>query len=88
MSNKKKFEWRHRNLPGGKKENALFIDNEIFEWSVDFESLSRVMATGDEFLIKATKKDIEAHFLDSLSEFIGRKISQQDINKAEKTGWI
>ena len=78
----------HRVLPNGKKENALFIDNEQFEWSVDEASVAKVAATGDEFMMNAIKKDIEQHFLDSLSEFVGRKITFKEVKEAEKTGWI
>tara|TARA_Y100000034_G_scaffold136230_1_gene211674 strand:+ start:67 stop:333 length:267 start_codon:yes stop_codon:yes gene_type:complete len=88
MSKKKKFQWMHRVLPNGKKENALFIDNEQFEWSVDEASVAKVAATGDEFMMNAIKKDIEQHFLDSLSEFVGRKITFKEVKEAEKTGWI
>ncbi len=75
-------------MPNGKKENALFIDNEQFEWSVDEASVAKVAATGDEFMMNAIKKDIEQHFLDSLSEFVGRKITFKEVKEAEKTGWI
>ncbi len=85
---KKKFEWKHRVLEDGNKENALFVDGEMFDWEVDKESLIEVFATGDAAIIKAAQQDISRHYLDSLSEFIGKKIEFSDIEKAEKTGWI
>ena len=37
---------------------------------------------------KVVQKDIERHFVESVSEFIGRKVTQDDIKEAIKTGWI
>ena len=84
----KKFEWMHRVKEDGKKQNAIFIDGELFDWEIDPQSLESVLESGDPILIRVAQQDIEKHFLESLSEFVGRKITQKDIAKAEKTGWI
>jgi len=85
---KKKYEWMHRVKEDGSKQNGLFIDGDLFDWEVDQQSLAQVYASGDIYLIRAAQKDIEKHFLESLSEFVGRKITKEDIDEAEKTGWI
>jgi len=88
MAKKKKYEWMHKVKEDGSKENALFIDGELFDWEVDKKSIARVMQSRDVFLIKAVQQDIANHFLESLSEFVGRKLTKEDLDEAEKTGWI
>lgn len=78
----------HHILPNGKKENGLFIDGEHFDWGIDSDDLTEVMNSGDENLIRMAQASINEHYLDSLSEFVGRHITPKDINEAEKTGWI
>jgi len=34
------------------------------------------------------QKDIEKHFVESVSEVVGRKITPEEIKEATKTGWI
>ncbi len=37
---------------------------------------------------KAVQEDIARHFMESVSEFLGRKIEMIDIVRGIKTGWI
>jgi hypothetical protein len=85
---KKKFEFKHRILEGGQTQVGIFIDDELFDWEVDTNAVSKIIATGDQHLMKAVQDDIQKHFIESLSEFVGRKITFSDIKKAEKEGWI
>ena len=85
---KKRFEWKHQVLEDGTKQNALFIDDELFDWEVDQASLDEVFQTGNPVVIKAAQQDIARHYLDSLSEFAGKELTLNDIKEAEKTGWI
>lgn len=81
-----KFEVKMRQNKGG-VEKAIFIDNELLDWSVDLSSLAEAAKMGQKFY-RAAQRDIEKHFVESVSEFIGRKVTPDDIKKATITGWI
>lgn len=85
---KKKYQWMHRVNEDGTKQNALFIDEELFDFEVDQTALAHVFESRDIHLIRAVQKDIENYFLESLSEFVGKEITKEDLEEAEKTGWI
>lgn len=84
---KKKFQVMMRVGHDGGLEKAIFIDGELLDWSVDLESLRDAMKMGPLFF-KEVQKDIQKHFVESVSEFVGRKITSEDIAEATKTGWI
>ena len=65
----------------------VFIDDELFEYEIDQESLLQAKKMGPGYLI-AARRDIERHFLESLSDFIGRKVTEDDVKEAIQTGWI
>jgi hypothetical protein len=83
----KRFEVKMRKGKNGTVEKAIFIDNELLDWSIDMNSLMEAMRMGPKFF-RAAQKDIERHFVESVSEVIGRKITVNDIKKATQTGWI
>jgi hypothetical protein len=68
-------------------KRAIFIDDELFDWEVDPNSLAEARKLGPKYYI-AIQLDIEKHFLDSLSEFLGRKVSKEEVVEAHKTGLI
>jgi len=37
---------------------------------------------------KAVQADIVKHFVDSVSDFLGRKVTMKEVNEATKRGWI
>lgn len=76
-----------RKGPGGNIEKAIFIDGELFDWSVDMNSLADAMHMGPE-MFEAAKRDIEKHFTESVSEVLGRKVSDDELKQAIRTGWI
>jgi len=80
------FEVKMRQNKGG-VEKAIFIDGELLDWSVDLSSLAEAAKMGHKFY-RAAQRDIEKHFVDSVSEFIGRKVTPDDIKTATVTGWI
>lgn len=84
---KKKFEVRLERLPDKFFQKNIYIDGELFDWSIDEESFEWAKKQGPEFF-EVVKKDIANHFLESLSEMVGRKITLEDFNQALKTGWI
>lgn len=65
----------------------IFVDGQFFDWDVDRKSLEECKKMGPEYLA-AAEKDIQKHFMESLSEFVGREITPIDLLKAIKLGWI
>jgi hypothetical protein len=70
--------------------NYIVVDNEAFDWNIDPENVKKV-----EFQIKndPSMKDnyigsIFHHFTKCFSEFLGKKVSLQDINEAIEKGYI
>lgn len=86
MDGKKKFEVRF-NKSNDKVVKAVFIDNEMLDYSVDVEALKKISALGTEYK-KAALLDIEKHFVECVSEVIGRKVTNEEVEKAFRTGWI
>lgn len=86
MEGKKKFEVKFKN-EGGKVVKAIFIDDVMLDYSVDVESLKKISALGVEYK-KAALKDIEKHFVECVSEMVGRQVTHPELLQAFKTGWI
>lgn len=70
--------------------NYIVVDNEAFDWSIEPEFVKMV-----QFQIKndPEMKDnyigsIFQHFTKCFSEFLGREVSLQEINKAIQEGYI
>ena len=85
---KQKFEVKQYfdDLSGNLRKD-VFVDEKLFEYEIDRNSLAKAKQMGPQFYI-AAQKDIQKHFLDSLSDFLGRKITSQEVQEAIKTGWI
>lgn len=81
---KKKFEVRINHENGIKR---IFIDEELFDWNLNQDDLRRARNMGLEYY-KAAIIDVQRHFLDSLSEFMGRQITQEEFANATMSGWI
>ena len=81
------FETKQRKRDDGTIEKAVFIDGEQLDWSVDTSSLMEAMKMGPKFY-RSVQKDIEKHYVDSVSEFIGRKVTPNEIKRAIQNGWI
>lgn len=84
---KKKFEVKLRAGEAGRVEKAIFIDDELLDWQVDVNALFEAKKMGPA-IFHAVQKDVEKHFVESVGEFLGRRVSMEDINSAIKTGWI
>lgn len=84
---KKSFEVKIRPAVGGGIEKAIFIGGELLDWQVDINSLMDAMRMGPIY-VKAVQRDIEKHFVESVSDFIGRKVTAEDIKQAIKNGYI
>ena len=83
----KTFEVKMQKGSDGTIEKAIFIDGEVVDWAVDISSLMEAYRMGPKYA-RVAQKDIAKHFVDSVSEVLGRKVTTQDIKKATKTGWI
>jgi hypothetical protein len=84
---KLKFEVKIRPGKNGVIEKAIFIGDELLDWSVDVTSLLDAARMGPAYY-RAAQKDIEKHFVESVSEFVGRKLTPEDIKQAIDSGWI
>jgi hypothetical protein len=82
-----RFEVKMRKGKNGNLEKAVFIGGEYLDWSIDVASLMEAMQMGPKFY-REIQKDIARHYTESVSEFIGRRVTADDIKKATKTGWI
>jgi hypothetical protein len=84
---KRRFEVMMRRHPNGSIEKAVFIGGEMLDYSIDVQSYLEACKMGPHFKI-AVQRDIEKHFTESVSEFLGRRVTLDDIKEAIKTGWI
>lgn len=84
---KKRFEVKMRSANGGGLEKAIFIDDELLDWQIDMNSYMDAMKMGPMYR-REIQKNIEEHFIDAVSDTLGRKITMQEIKAAIKDGWI
>lgn len=68
-------------------ERAIFIGGEKLDWSINMHSLLEAKLMGPSYFAEV-QKDIAKHFVESVSDFIGRKVTIEEIESAIKTGWI
>jgi hypothetical protein len=66
---------------------GIFVDERLFDWGIDEDSYKEATKMGPKYL-RVIQEDIAKHFLDSLSEFMNREVTQAEVDKATKTGWI
>lgn len=84
---KKRFEVKMRSDGSGGIEKAIFIDDEMLDWQIDTNSFVDAMKMGPQF-VRSVQRSIEEHFIDSVSDFLGRKVTMIEIKSAIETGWI
>jgi carbon monoxide dehydrogenase subunit G len=84
---KKKFEVKMRSDGAGGIEKAIFIGDEMLDWQIDTNAFMDAMKMGPQY-VRAVQRSIEEHFIESVSDFIGRKVTMLEIKKAIETGWI
>lgn len=68
----------------------LLVDGILFDWGIDDESLeeARKFSENNPVLRKSIHADIQQHFLESFSEFIGGKVTLSQLNAAIVEGFI
>lgn len=84
---KKRFEVKMRPAKGGGVEKAIFIGGEMLDWQIDMSSYMEAMQMGFMYR-RQIQQDIEKHFIESVSDFLGRHVTMEEIKNAIKTGWI
>lgn len=77
----------HFDPSSGVHRQDLFIDDKLFPYEIDQASLMRAKEMGPSYFA-IIQKEIMTHFVDSLSNFMGRKVSMEEVVKATKEGWI
>lgn len=83
----KKFEVRFGMGENGVMQKAVFIGGEMLDWQIDISSYMDATKMGPSFR-REIQRDIELHFCESVSDFLGRKVTIDEIKTAIKTGWI
>jgi hypothetical protein len=60
---------------------AIFVDEELFDWEMDAKSLedAKKFHSNNPSLKKSVEGDIQSHFLESFSEFIGKPITLNEL---------
>lgn len=84
---KKKFEVKFRIQTDGTMEKDIFIGGERLDYSISINDYMEASKMGPQFK-HAVQGDIVKHFTDSVSEFLGRHVTIEEIQVAIKTGWI
>lgn len=84
---KKRFEVRMYMAEKGNLKQGIFIDGQLLDWSIDVHDLFEAKKMGVQY-IRDLEIDVIRHFLQSISDFIGRKVSVDEMNEAKKKGYI
>jgi len=69
-------------------ENKIFVNDQLFDWGIDENALDQIKNIKDEEEIKNINISIRNYFLDSLGEFLGKKISIKELYDALKVGYL
>ena len=80
---KKRFEVKMRGAKGGGIEKAIFINGELLDWKLDMNDYIEAMKMGPMY-IREIQRSIEMHFIESVSDFLGRKVTMDEIKINEK----
>ena len=70
--------------------NVIVVDNEAFDWGVEEEIIKKAQGFCKEHpnTNQSVLGDLQTHFIESFSEFLGREVELKEINKAIKDGYI
>jgi carbon monoxide dehydrogenase subunit G len=84
---KKSFQVMMRKARDGSVEKAIFIGGELLDWQIDLASFVDAASMGPTYM-REIQRDIEKHFVESVSDFLGRKVTIEEIKQAIQVGWI
>lgn len=76
-----------RPAKGGGIEKAIFIGGELLDWQIDMNSYMDAMQMGPMYR-REIQRNIEEHFIEAVSDTLGRKVTMEEIKVAIKDGWI
>ncbi len=70
--------------------NVIVVGTEVFDWAVEKEDIKKAQDFCKEHpdTKQSVLGDLQAHFIESFSEFLGHKVELKEINKAIKDGYI
>lgn len=75
---------------GNKPVNMIVVDDEVFDWGIDAESIRNAKNMIDQRpdIKESLVMSMLSHFVECFSEFIGRDITLEEINSSIKKGLI
>jgi len=78
----------HQDEETGDEYRAIFVENELFDWGLDPVSLRRakILARREPLMKRSVMGDIQKHFVECFSEFVGRSVTLEEVNRALETG--
>lgn len=88
---KLKFEVKeHHDEETDRTYNAIFIDDDLFDWAMEPGELERAaqFCKNNPLMAKAVHGDIKTYFLKSLSTAMEREVTLEEVNEAIEKGWI
>ena len=69
-------------------EDRIFIDNNLFDWRIDDESLDKINKITDSQELINVNQNIKEYLLHSLEAYLGKSITIKQIYEAIKIGHI
>lgn len=69
-------------------EDRIFIDNRLFDWRIDEESLNKINAITDSQDLINIHQNIKEYLLNCLETYLGKSISIKQFYEAIKIGYI
>jgi hypothetical protein len=69
-------------------KNVIFIDNQLFDWSIEEEAIEKISKIKDEIELKEINNNIRMFLLDCLGSYINKQINIRDVLDALKLGYI
>ena len=69
-------------------QDVIFIDNSLFDWALDEESLEEIKKIKDKDRLEKINENIKNYFLDCLESFINKKLSIKEVIDGLKLGYI
>jgi hypothetical protein len=73
-----------------KDVNALEVDGELFDWGIEIDSLENAKDAMQNYkeVGAAVVLNIATHFCNCFSDFVGEKMTLEEINKSIQQGFI
>jgi len=69
-------------------KNAIFIDNQLFDWNIEEEAIEKIKKIKDKAELKEINANIRMFLLDCLESCLNRKITIRDVLESLRSGHI